>query len=165
MVFMFLGIYCEEGSTLSALSKEEIQEQFGYDNVFDFIDGFATVVKEGKFFHIHPDGTPAYEERYDLLIPAGCGLSRVESASDNRYFYIGNDGKPINEERYDVAGLFTEDRLALVKRGGECFHIRTDGTPAYKERYDWVDEFHHGRALVRARDGTFFIRTDGSRID
>ncbi len=39
-----------------------------YDDIEGFHEGFAVVHLDGKGFHIKPDGTPAYEKRYDGVV-------------------------------------------------------------------------------------------------
>ena len=61
-----------------------------YDFVGDFFGGLALARKDGKFFHIRPDGTPAYEQRYDSVGNFFGGLAVVRKG--DKLFYIRPDG-------------------------------------------------------------------------
>jgi len=104
----------------------QIRETFGYDYVDDsFSGGLASARKVKEWFHIRPDGQPAYQERYDDVSPFSEGLAWAEK--DGKWFHIRPNGQPAYEERYDFVSLFFEG-LARVQKGGEEFHIRPDGT-------------------------------------
>jgi len=97
-----------------------------YDDAWwSFSEGLATVIKDGKWFHILHNGKPAYEERYDWVGSFSEGLARV--SEDGKEFHILHNGKPAYEERYDWVDSFSEG-LAPVRKGEEYFHIRPDGT-------------------------------------
>jgi len=74
----------------TALSRQELVQK--YDDVSSFSEGLARVVKDGKEFHIRPDGQPAYQEKYDYVSDFSEGLARV--VKDGKYFHIRPDGQP-----------------------------------------------------------------------
>ena len=73
---------------MKELSREELLKN--YEFVSSFVKGLAQVIKDGKQFHIRPDGTPVYEERYDFVSSFSEGLAWV--TKDGRGFYIHPDG-------------------------------------------------------------------------
>jgi len=92
-----------------ALSQEELLERF--DNVSEFYEGLAVAQEKGaddcvdsEWFHIHPDGTIAYEERFDLAYHFEGGLALV--MVDNEWFHIRPDGRPAYEERFGDCGRY-----------------------------------------------------------
>ncbi len=56
------------------------------DWVGPFSEGLAAAKNYGRYFHIHPDGTPAYEQRYDWVEPFSEGLVRSRSPKGWRSF-------------------------------------------------------------------------------
>ena len=63
---------------------------FEYDCVGHFREDLAPVRKDGQEFHIHPDGSPAYEARFDFVEAFSEGLALVEK--DGEWFHIRPDG-------------------------------------------------------------------------
>ena len=61
-----------------------------YDHVGRFSEGLAPVQKDGKFFHIRPDGTPVYKQRYDYVGNFFKGLARA--LKGDQWFWIRPDG-------------------------------------------------------------------------
>ncbi len=97
-----------------------------YDLVVDCHDGFACVRKNGQEFHILPDGSPAYQERYDMVAPFEEGdLAWV--MKDGEEFHICHDGSPAYAERFDAVSDFSKG-LALAEKDGVEFYIRPDGS-------------------------------------
>jgi len=63
-----------------------------YVSVGGFREGLALVVKDGKWFHIRPDGKPAYEQRFDQ---AGIFINGTAAVTLNgRQLRIRHDGTP-----------------------------------------------------------------------
>lgn len=75
---------------MEVLSREELLKK--YDEVGSFYRDLAPARKGNGWLHIHSNGEPAYEERYD-----------------------------------DVDS-FSQEGLALVRKGEEWFKIRPDGS-------------------------------------
>ncbi len=62
-----------------------------YDCLGYFSKGLIDVSKDGKYFHIRPDGKPAYEERYDDAGYFNDGRAWVRK--DDKCFFIRPNGK------------------------------------------------------------------------
>ena len=61
-----------------------------YDEVDSFSEGLARVCKGSQEFHIHPDGTPAYEQRFDRVGSFSGGRAWVWKGREK--FYVRPDG-------------------------------------------------------------------------
>jgi len=112
--------------------KELLKE---YDSVGDlFYEGLIQVCKNKKWFHILPNGKPAYEERYDWVGDFHEGLARAWK--DNEAFHICKDGKPAYKERYYWVGDFSLDGIAKVlvfpPKDDKELYINKDGTRVQK---------------------------------
>jgi len=67
-----------------------------YKRVGCLSDGVIHVCdKEGNWFHILPDGTPAYKERYKWVSPFSSGRAQV-CDKDDKWFHIRPDGTKID---------------------------------------------------------------------
>ncbi len=73
-----------------ALTNSALCAVYGYDAVDSFSEGLAWVRKGEEWFHIRPDGTPAYAERYDIVSSFSGGLARVQRGKEE--FHIRPDG-------------------------------------------------------------------------
>jgi len=67
-----------------------------YNKVGPFSEGLAWARKNGEWFHIRPDGTPAYEQRFDNVCAFSGGSALV--LKDGRRFRIYPDGTPVVDE-------------------------------------------------------------------
>jgi hypothetical protein len=114
---------------LKMLTRNELKKAFGYTMIVFPDDCFnlAVAQKDKKMFHIRPDGTPAYKQRFDWVGPFCERLAVVQE--NGKRFHIQPDGTPAYKQRFDVAGPFSGGR-ADVGENGKMFRIRTDGTRA-----------------------------------
>jgi len=88
--------------------------------------GFSIDVDQsGRMFHVRPDGTPAYEERFEWLGSFHENLARARK--DGKWFHIHPDGTPAYKEKYNEIGNF-EKGVAWVVKDGKSFCIRHDGS-------------------------------------
>ena len=171
----------EKKSSNPVAPSEEVKAMYGDPGVEPFFDGLAVASKQveykGKkrtvYFHIHPDGTPAYEQRYGF-IPNGFdeeGLARVSDLDTGKMFHIHKDGTPAYEQRYYLLGHFYEGLATAEEENGHYnnqFHIKPDGTPAYEARFQDVSNFADGFAWARSDEKPFewfLIRPDGSIVN
>lgn len=83
-----------------------------YDFVDNFSGGLARAQLAGKWFHIRPDGQPAYSQRY--LFVGNFFDEKLAMARDERgYLHINKDGMPISCQRYVSVSSF-DGGVALV---------------------------------------------------
>jgi len=64
-----------------------------YDYVGEFHEGLACVRNNSKFFHVNPDGVPAYKERYDWAGNFRDGVALV--LKDRKQIHIRPDGTKV----------------------------------------------------------------------
>ena len=148
--------------TMGKKTRLELQAMF--ERVGYFYQRLARACKDGKWFHVHPDGTPAYEQRYNYVGDfSDEGLAQV--CEDGKWFHIRPNGAPAYEQRYKVVGSFSEGLAHVCDKNGRHFHIRPDGTPAYEQTYDNAGPFSKGLALVWRDSKQFHISPDGTRAE
>lgn len=79
---------------MNILSKKEVLEKFAW--VGDLSEGLRRVRDfKGNEFHIKPDGTPAYRQRFEMVWGFSGGLAPVEDFEDNG-FKINTKGERVN---------------------------------------------------------------------
>ncbi|MCX6723540.1 MAG: hypothetical protein NT094_05805 [Candidatus Staskawiczbacteria bacterium] len=76
-------------------AKTEAELQVMYDYVSQFYDGIAQVRKGEEWFHIWPDGTPTYEQRYWYVSPFAKGFAWAWENSTKK-FQIRSDGSRVS---------------------------------------------------------------------
>lgn len=64
-----------------------------YDHVGDFVEGLAVASQRGEWFHIRPDGSPAYENTFDHAEPFKNGRALVNRGVSQ--YFIRYDGSRI----------------------------------------------------------------------
>lgn len=132
-------IYINESKKPVRLYKK----RYWYEDAGSFSEGLAWVRKNGKEFHINPNGKPAYKERYDWVGSFSNGVTRARN--NKKDFHIGTNGKPLYEERFDRVTMF-KNGVAWVKINRSCI-FNANGT-IQKD----ISEEH------------FYISLDGKRI-
>lgn len=80
-----------EPKTTGEKTRAELEAM--YDLVGLFFEGLAEVCHNNEWFHIHPNGTPAYKERYDWVDSFVEGKAMV--AKGNHWFKIRPDGTKV----------------------------------------------------------------------
>lgn len=115
------------------MTPDEIITKYGYTSVDNFSQGLARTQKDGMWFHIHPDGTAAYEQRYDAVgnfTNSGTGyLAAV--LKDGLWCHIHPDGTVAYQERFEWVGTFHcvgTQYQAMAYNNGKSFYIRPNGT-------------------------------------
>jgi hypothetical protein len=90
-----------------------------------FHNGLAWAVdKDSKWFHIHADGTPAYEQRYDVT--GDFHEERAVAAIGEKWFHICLDGQPSYSKTYDHVSQFSNG-VAMARLGKSWFKIDKNG--------------------------------------
>ncbi|NBX85833.1 MAG: WG repeat-containing protein, partial [Proteobacteria bacterium] len=74
------------------MTPQQLKQKFNYTSIGPFHEGLAWAVQDGKYFHIRPNGNPAYTARYDAVGHFHEGLARARQ--DGKYFHIRLDGNP-----------------------------------------------------------------------
>lgn len=123
-----------------------------FDEVLPFHPpGLAPVKRDGKWFHIGPDGMPVYEQRYTRTFGYYEGRAAVQMG--DKWFHILDDGTPAYQGRFSWCGNFQKGLCAVRDENGCYHHILHDGVDAYPERYRYAGDFRDGSAVVRMLDG------------
>jgi 2-polyprenyl-3-methyl-5-hydroxy-6-metoxy-1,4-benzoquinol methylase len=127
-----------------------------YENRFDMVlqfhsPGLAPVLKSGKAWHILPDGSPAYSERYLKTFGFYDGIATV--ADDSGWLHIFPSGQMLYSNRYDWCGNFQGGFCTVRDCDGNYFHVDKNGFPVYKEHWKYAGDFRDGVAVVQDSNG------------
>ncbi len=112
---------------MKVLTPADIKKKFRYDFVSDdILGGFHRARKDGRHFHILPDGRRAYKADYDEVAAFSEGLAVARK--DGKFFHILPNGKPAYRRRFpDRVGPFKGYAAKTGGHGEEVFIYR-DGT-------------------------------------
>ncbi len=113
--------------------------------------GLAPVRLNNTAWHIRPDGSDAYNDRYDETFGFYCGVATV--VSDGLWFHIDSDGNPLYESRYAFVGNFQNDACVVCDFEGSYYHIDRSGRPLYSSKWSYCGDFREGAAVVQGRGG------------
>ena len=113
--------------------------------------GLAPVKDCTGAYHIQPNGSAAYPQRYQRTFGFYEGKASVRS--EVGWFHIGISGDRQYDRTFAWCGNFQEQRCMVRDFKGEHFHIKHDGTAAYSQRYAYVGDFRDGFAVVQGQNG------------
>ncbi len=123
-----------------------------FDWVLPFHEpGLAPVGDKTGAYHIHIDGRPVYEQRFDRTFGFYSGLAAV--IEDGVWFHITVDGERAYSEIWDWCGNFQQNRCPVRDSDGHYHHIRPDGTVLDGGPHSYAGDFREGAAVVRGIDG------------
>ncbi|MEM7036340.1 MAG: WG repeat-containing protein [Bacteroidota bacterium] len=128
-----------------------------------FYYGFSAVEDETGSFHIRPDGSALYEERYAWVGNFQEGICTVCDAMGN-YFHIGSDGRRVYKENHRYAGDFKDGFAAVMLKNGKFKHIDRDGKFIYTAEFQELGVFHKGYATARDAAGWMHIDLNGNPL-
>ena len=94
-------------------------------------EGLISAMDTKGQFHIRPDGSPAYRERFRTVGSFHEGLAFVEDKNGN-WFHIHTNGTPAYGQRFNSAEDFHNGRAA-VEKDQHFFTIYRDGTKIENE--------------------------------
>ena len=130
---------------------------------FGFYEGLAAVHSKDGWFHILPDGSPLYEERY-----AWCGNFQESRCTVREpggdYLHIAVDGTPAYGERYRYAGDFRDGYAVVQREDGKHTHIDPSGSRLHGRWFQDLDVFHKGYARACDSDGWHHVDTNGEPL-
>ncbi|NJL31092.1 MAG: AAA family ATPase [Phycisphaerales bacterium] len=131
----------------------------------NFQGGRATVRDiDGLYFHLRPDGRPAYTMRHLYAGDYRDGIGCVRRQEDGRCIHIDPDGKPIHGYAYLDLDVFHKGLARARDQSGWC-HVGLDGVCAYKERFASVEPFYNGKALCEMQNGLRVIVDETGHIE
>jgi hypothetical protein len=113
--------------------------------------GLAPVGDGTGAYHIHLDGSPAYEQRFERTFGFYGGLAAV--VLDGKWFHIKPDGKRAYTESWDWCGNFQQNRCTVRNSDGHYHHIRQDGSMNNGGPHSYAGDFREDSAVVRGMDG------------
>ena len=114
--------------------------------------GLAPVIDDAGAYHILPDGSPAYPERY--IRTFGFYEGRAAVQTHDGWLHILRDGKQLYGSSYLWGGNFQGGRCTVRDDAGRYFHIDRDGKRAYDTTYRYAGDFRDGIAVVQREDGS-----------
>lgn len=113
--------------------------------------GLAPVRNRDLAWHIHVDGSDAYDRRFRQTFGFYEGFAAVES--EDGWHHITESGKDLYATRYAWCGNFQEGRCTVRDRDGSYHHITSAGQEAYPTRWRYAGDFRDGVAVVQREDG------------
>ncbi|MGJ8653030.1 MAG: methyltransferase [Opitutaceae bacterium] len=129
---------------------EAYRERF--DDVLKFhAPGLAPVCRAGDAWHIHADGSAAYDHRYLRTFGFYDDLAAVVTADG--WCHIKPTGMNAYTQRHAWCGNFQEGRCPVRDADGSYYHINHLGQPLYEKRWNYVGDFKDGIAVVQRGDG------------
>jgi len=134
-----------------------------FDRTFGFYCGYAAVISAGDWFHIRPNGSPLYAERYSFTGNYQEDIA-VVCDSNGSYFHIDSQGMPLYQNRWRYCGDY-RDGIAVVQADtGLSTHIYRDGSFVHGKWFIDLDVFHKGYARAKDTNGWHHIGQDGSSV-
>ena len=87
----------------------------GYDDAYNFSEGFAIVKKDGKWYFVDNKDFKLHGEGYDYAYAFKEGFGVVEK--DGKWYYVDNKKFELHGEGYDYAESFSEGVARVEKYG------------------------------------------------
>ena len=123
-----------------------------YDWVLPFHEpGLAPVGDGTGAYHIHLDGSPIYEQRFERTFGFYGGLAAV--VCEGKWFHINTHGERAYAESWDWCGNFQQNRCTVRNSDGHYHHIRPDGSVLNGGPHSYAGDFREGSGVVRGIDG------------
>ena len=117
---------------------------------------------DGLYFHISPDGLPAYTKRWRYAGDFRDGVAVVQS--DSGYStHIGLDGELIHNVWYVDLDVFHKG-FARARDGDGWMHVNLQGLPTYEKRFQSVEAFYNGQARVERFDGALEVVDESGSV-
>lgn len=124
-----------------------------FDEVLKFHHpGLAPVMRDGFAWHILPDGSDAYLDRFVRTFGFYEGISAVQTSDG--WCHIHPDGNEAYPERYDWCGNFQSGRATVRLRIGRYRHILMDGTPVSPDSWRYAGDYKDGCCVVQSDAGS-----------
>ena len=124
--------------------------------------GLAPVRKDREWYHITPEGQPAYNARYDEAYGFYHELAAVRLGQE--WFHIKPDGSRAYIQKYSWCGNYQQCVCTVRNQDGRYHHIDQDGKPIYSERYLYAGDFKEGYSVVSSPEGSTHIDEHGREI-
>ena len=148
-------------SEIRLVKEIDMTDVAKFEDAWDFYEGFAVVILNGKRNFIDTKGKPLSEKWYDEAYSFYEGFAQVKL--NGKWNYINTEGKLLSEQWYDDAYPFHEG-FAHVKLDGKCNFIDMEGKLLSEQWYDWAGNFHEGFAVVELNNKNNFIDNEGNLL-
>jgi SAM-dependent methyltransferase len=123
-----------------------------FDEVVKFHEpGLAPVRRSGQAWHIGPDGSAVYEQRFLQTFGFYEGVATV--VSEQGWYHIDPRGRERYGERHGWCGNYQDGRCTVREADGAYLHLNEAGRPAYSERWRYAGDYRDGIAVVQGDDG------------
>ena len=134
-----------------------------YDNVGDFHDGLAMVVKDGKVGYINKYGEEIVPCKYDDSGVTNFSEGFATVRKDAYWGFIDKSGKEITKMIYSSANDF-KDGFALVEKAGKKGYIDNTGKEVISPIYDYAKDFSENLAAVCKNEKWGYIDKTGKEV-
>ena len=134
-----------------------------FKRTFGFYEDRAAVESAEGWFHILPDGTPLYKQRYAWCGNFQEGCCPVRSFQ-GQYFHINLEGLPLYVDRYAYVGDFKDSIAVVCDEKGQHTHIDKEGRFIHSGWFNQLDVFHKGFARAQDEQGWGHINKQGQFI-
>lgn len=129
-----------------------------YEEASVFKEELAFVKKNGKYGFIDKNNKTIIPFKYDMTSAFDKGIAIVytlqktndEFQSEKPLFGLINKlGNTITPLQYDFIGLFSDEGLAIVKKGNNYSFINRKGEELLPFQYNFISEFYNGVAIAK----------------
>lgn len=134
-----------------------------YQRTFGFYDGRASVVSNGRWFHLGEHGEQIYSAHYAWTGNYQEGRCTVRSES-GLYSHIDRLGQPVYDAQYHYAGDFRDGVAVVQNEAGHSTHIDRDGALIHARWFADLDVFHKGFARAQDERGWHHINRSGDAL-
>ena len=135
-------IVCSE---ITLLKEVDMTCAANFDEACEFNEGYAIVVKAGKFNFINTEGKLLTDEWWNYAYTFSEGYAKVEN--DYKYNFINTEGKLLTETWWDYAYSFNEG-YAVVEKDRKYNYINAEGKLLSEEWWDYAYNFKDGYSVV-----------------
>ncbi len=135
-----------------------------FQRSFGFYHHRAAVELSGEAFHILPDGSLFYPQRYSWCGNFQEGFCVVRNFQ-NHYFHITLEGTPLYPCQYAYVGDFKDGMAVICNEKGLHTHINSMGQFIHSRWFCQLDIFHKSFARAKDEQGWSYIDRQGNFID
>jgi len=142
------------------LSAQKITEMT-FDGAYQFSEGRAVVMVNGKYGVIDIEGNYITEPKYDAIGDFHGSYANVKL--NGKWGYIDSYGKVTIQIKYEYASIFSEG-LAAVQISGKYGFIDSLGKVIIEPKYEYCYFFSEGLAGVVIKGDLGFINRNGELV-
>ena len=142
------------------VSAQKITEMT-FDGAYQFSEGRAVVMVNGKYGIIDIEGNYIIEPKYDAIGDYHGSYANVKL--NGKWGYIDSYGKVTIQIKYEYASIFSEG-LAAVEINGKYGFIDITGKVLIEPKYEYAYFFSEGLAGIIKNEGFGFINRNGELV-